>query len=123
LQVLQLPKHYDFQSLRLTPAQTRARLEALGYTNIVAFQTRKSFASRPRGADQRAVQEVHGVLLLHPVVGLTKPGDVDHYTRCARTRALTAGYYDPDRILLSLLPLAMRMAGPREALLARAHPT
>ena len=55
-------------------------------------------------------------LLLHPVVGLTKPGDVDHYTRVRAYKALTAGYYDPNRILLSLLPLAMRMAGPREAL-------
>src|SRR6266568_2087785 len=107
LQVLQLPKHYDFQDLRLTPAQTRARLEALGYANIVAFQTRNPL---------HRVQEVNGVLLLHPVVGLTKPGDVDHYTRVRAYKALTAGYYDPNRILLSLLPLAMRLAGPREAL-------
>src|SRR5262249_27064818 len=65
---------------------------------------------------KRAVQEVNGVLLLHPVVGLTKPGDVDHYTRVRAYKALTAGYYDSNRILLSLLPLAMRMGGPREAL-------
>ena len=116
LQVLQLPKHYDFQDLRLTPAQTRSRLEALGYTNIVAFQTRNPLHRVHEELTKRAVQEVHGVLLLHPVVGLTKPGDVDHYTRVRAYKALTAGYYDPNRILLSLLPLAMRMAGPREAL-------
>src|SRR2546425_5636197 len=116
LQVLQLPKHYDFQDLRLTPAQTRARLEALGYANIVAFQTRNPLHRVHEELTKRAVQEVNGVLLLHPVVGLTKPGDVDHYTRVRAYKALTAGYYDPNRILLSLLPLAMRLAGPREAL-------
>ena len=57
-----------------------------------------------------------GTLLLHPVVGMTKPGDVDHFTRVRTYKALANRYYDPDRILLALLPLAMRMAGPREAL-------
>ncbi len=114
--MLQLPTHYDFQDLRLTPAQARARLEALGSANIVAFQTRNPLHRVHEELTKRAVQEVHGVLLLHPVVGLTKPGDVDHYTRVRAYKALTAGYYDPNRILLSLLPLAMRMAGPREAL-------
>src|SRR3970282_699678 len=60
--------------------------------------------------------EVDGVLLLHPVVGLTKPGDVDHYTRVRTYRALASRYYCPRRIVLALLPLAMRLAGPREAL-------
>ena len=64
---------------------------------------------------KRATQEKDGVLLLHPVVGMTRPGDVDHYTRVRTYRALAGRYYDRDRILLSLLPLAMRMAGPREA--------
>jgi sulfate adenylyltransferase len=64
---------------------------------------------------KRAAEEVGGVLLLHPVVGMTKPGDVDHYTRVRTYKALASRYYDPDRILLSLLPLAMRLAGPREA--------
>ena len=116
LQVLQLPKHYDFQELRLTPAQTRARLEEFGYANVVAFQTRNPLHRVHEELTKRAAQEVGGVLLLHPVVGLTKPGDVDHYTRVRAYKALAAGYYDPQRILLSLLPLAMRMAGPREAL-------
>jgi sulfate adenylyltransferase len=116
LQVLQLPQHYDFQGLRLTPAQTRARLEEFGYANVVAFQTRNPLHRVHEELTKRAAQEVDGVLLLHPSVGMTKPGDVDHYTRVRAYKALAAGYYDPNRILLALLPLAMRMAGPREAL-------
>ena len=116
LQVLQLPKHYDFQGLRLTPGQTRTRLEKFGYANVVAFQTRNPLHRVHEELTKRATQEVDGVLLLHPSVGMTKPGDVDHYTRVRAYKALAAGYYDPNRILLALLPLAMRLAGPREAL-------
>jgi sulfate adenylyltransferase len=116
LQVLQLPHRYDFQDLRLTPAQTRPRLEKFGRNNVIAFQTRNPLHRVHEELTKRAIQEVDGVLLLHPVVGMTKPGDVDHYTRVRTYKALAEGYYDPDRILLSLLPLAMRMAGPREAL-------
>ena len=116
LRVLQLPLHYDFEDIRLTPAQTRERLAAFGYENVVAFQTRNPLHRVHEELTKRAAQEVGGVLLLHPVVGMTKPGDVDHYTRVRAYKALAAGYYDPDRILLALLPLAMRLAGPREAL-------
>lgn len=116
LQMLELPKHYDFRELRLTPAETRAGLEALGRRNVVAFQTRNPLHRVHEELTKRAVQEVDGMLLLHPVVGLTKPGDVNHFTRVRTYKALAARYYDPGRILLSLLPLAMRMAGPREAL-------
>jgi sulfate adenylyltransferase len=116
LQVLQLPRHYDFHNLRLTPAQTRACLETFGYKNVVAFQTRNPLHRVHEELTKRAAKEVDGVLLLHPVVGLTKPGDVDHFTRVRTYKALAAGYYDADRIVLALLPLAMRMAGPREAL-------
>jgi sulfate adenylyltransferase len=116
LRVLQLPGHHDFQDLRLTPAQTRARLQSFGYSNIVAFQTRNPLHRVHEELTKRAAQGVDGVLLLHPVVGMTKPGDVDHYTRVRTYKALAQRYYDRDRILLSLLPLAMRLAGPREAL-------
>ena len=116
LHVLQLPTHYDFQELRLTPAQTRARLEALGYHNVVAFQTSNPLHRVHEELTRRAAQEVGGVLLLHPVVGMAQPGDVDHYARVRAYKALAASYYDPNRILLALLPLAMRLAGPREAL-------
>jgi sulfate adenylyltransferase len=116
LQVIQLPPRYDFQELRMTPAQTRARLAALGRPNVVAFQTRNPLHRAHEELTKRAAQGVDGVLLLHPVVGMTKPGDVDHYTRVRTYRALAQNHYAPDRILLALLPLAMRMAGPREAL-------
>jgi len=116
LEVLQLPRHYDFKELRLDPQQTRARLETFGHENVVAFQTRNPLHRVHEELTKRAAQEIDGVLLLHPVVGMTKPGDVDHYTRVRTYKALAASYYDADRILLSLLPLAMRMAGPREAL-------
>jgi sulfate adenylyltransferase len=116
LRVIQLPIHYDFRSLRLTPAETRERLEAIGRKNVVAFQTRNPLHRVHEELTKRAIDEVDGVLLLHPVVGMTKPGDVDHYTRVRTYRALASRYYDPDRIQLALLPLAMRLAGPREAL-------
>lgn len=116
LQVIQLPIHYDFRNLRLTPAETRERLETIGRKNVVAFQTRNPLHRVHEELTKRAIDEVDGVLLLHPVVGMTKPGDVDHYTRVRTYRALASRYYDPDRIQLALLPLAMRLAGPREAL-------
>lgn len=116
VQVLQLPLHHDFQDLRLTPAQTRARLETFGRENVVAFQTRNPLHRVHEELTKRAIQEADAVLVLHPVVGMTRPGDVDHYTRVRTYKALAQRYYDPDRILLSLLPLAMRLAGPREAL-------
>ncbi|NIT60125.1 MAG: bifunctional sulfate adenylyltransferase/adenylylsulfate kinase [Aliifodinibius sp.] len=116
LKVLQLPRHYDFKDLRLTPAQTRKKLEELGYENVVAFQTRNPLHRAHEEMTKRAIQEVDGALLLHPVVGMTKPGDVDHFTRVRAYKALADHYYEPGQILLSLLPLAMRMAGPREAL-------
>ncbi len=115
LEVLQLPKNYDFRDLRLTPRQVRAALEQMGHSNVVAFQTRNPMHRVHEELTKRAISEVDGVLLLHPSVGMTKPGDVDHYTRVRTYKALAGRYYDPDRILLSLLPLAMRMAGPREA--------
>jgi sulfate adenylyltransferase len=116
LRILQLPKHYDFAELRLTPAQTRERLAAMGCTNVVAFQTRNPLHRVHEELTKRAAEEVQGALLLHPSVGMTKPGDVDHFTRVRAYKALASGYYPHDRILLALLPLAMRLAGPREAL-------
>ena len=116
LQVFGLPRHYDFQSLRLTPAQVRQRLSTLGNQNVVAFQTRNPLHRAHEEITTRASRQIDGTLLLHPVVGMTKPGDVDHYTRVRSYKVLTDRYYDRSRTLLALLPLAMRMAGPREAL-------
>lgn len=116
LQVLQLPPHHDFQSLRMTPAETRAQLAHYPHQNVVAFQTRNPMHRVHEEITKRAADEIDGVLLLHPVVGMTKPGDVDYYTRVRTYRALAENYYERDRILMSLIPLAMRMGGPREAL-------
>jgi sulfate adenylyltransferase len=116
LRVIQLPRRYDFCELRLTPNETRKRLEQFGHSNVVAFQTRNPLHRAHEEITRQATQQVDGVLLLHPVVGLTKPGDVDTVTRVRTYQALAAKYYDRDRILLALLPLAMRLAGPREAL-------
>jgi sulfate adenylyltransferase len=116
LQVLQLPRYYDFQDLRFTPAEVRARLETMGRHNIVAFQTRNPLHRAHEELTKRAIAEVDGVLLLHPVVGMTKPGDIDHFTRVRTYKVLAERYYDQGRILLALLPLAMRLAGPKEAL-------
>ena len=116
LRVLKLPTPADFRELRRTPAEVRSLLEQRGRKNVVAFQTRNPMHRAHEELTRRASQAVDGVLLLHPVVGMTKPGDVDHYTRVRTYKALAEHHYEPDRIVLSLLPLAMRMAGPREAL-------
>lgn len=116
MRVLRLPRHYDFTELRLTPAQTRTGLKTLQPRNVVAFQTRNPLHRAHEEMTKRAIAEKDGVLLLHPVVGLTKPGDVDHYTRVRTYKILAERYYEPGRIQLALLPLAMRLAGPREAL-------
>jgi len=116
LKVLDLPHYYDFIELRRTPAQVRGLLEEMGNDNVVAFQTRNPMHRIHEELTKRAADEVNGSLLIHPVVGMTKPGDVDHYTRVRVYRALVENYYDSKKTVLSLLPLAMRMAGPREAL-------
>jgi sulfate adenylyltransferase len=116
LRVLQLPTPPDFRELRRTPAEVRALLDARGHSNVVAFQTRNPMHRAHEELTKRAIAAVDGVLLLHPSVGMTRPGDVDHYTRVRTYKALTENHYDRDRVVLSLLPLAMRMAGPREAL-------
>lgn len=116
LQVLALPDHKDFTSLRLTPAETRKRLQELGKSNVVAFQTRNPLHRAHEELTKRAAQKAGGTLLLHPVVGKTKPGDVDHITRVRCYKALLENHYKDYETLLGLLPLAMRMAGPREAL-------
>jgi len=116
LKVIDLPKYHDFVDLRRTPAQVRGLLAEMGYDKVVAFQTRNPMHCIHEELTKRAAEEVGGSLLIHPVVGLTKPGDVDHYTRVRVYRTLAENYYEQNRTLLSLLPLAMRMAGPREAL-------
>ncbi|HIE25273.1 MAG TPA: bifunctional sulfate adenylyltransferase/adenylylsulfate kinase [Anaerolineales bacterium] len=117
LNIINLPKYYDFVDIRKTPVEVRAELEELGHENVVAFQTRNPLHRVHEELTKRAAEQIGGSLLIHPVVGLTKPGDVDHYTRVRVYKALLENYYDKKSTRLSLLPLAMRMAGPREALL------
>src|SRR5574340_987820 len=117
LQVVNLPRYHDFVDLRRTPAQVRALLEQMGNDNVVAFQTRNPLHRIHEELTKRAAAQVGGSIIIHPVVGMTKPGDVDHYTRVRIYKALVENYYDRKSTLLSLLPLAMRMAGPKEVLL------
>jgi sulfate adenylyltransferase len=106
--------HHDYRSLRHGPAELRARFEQLGWSRIVAFQTRNPMHRAHVELTLRAARHLDAHLLVHPVVGLTKPGDVDHHTRVRCYRAVMGGY--PEGLAeLSLLPLAMRMGGPREA--------
>ena len=116
LKMINLPIYHDFMNLRLTPTEVRALLEGMGNEQVVAFQTRNPMHRIHEELTKRAAEEVNGSLLIHPVVGMTKPGDVDHYTRVRVYRTLLENYYDQESTVLSLLPLAMRMAGPREAL-------
>ena len=115
IEVLALPRHYTFQDLRLTPRQLRADLADRGWPNVVAFQTRNPMHRVHEELTRRAVATVDGGLLIHPVVGLTRAGDVDAFTRVLCYRELVSRHYDARRTALSVLPLAMRMAGPREA--------
>lgn len=109
--------HADFTSLRLSPAEVRDRLVALGRKNVVAFQTRNPLHRSHEELIKRAARDHDATILLHPVVGLTRPGDIDHFTRVRTYQAVVTAYFEPARVVLALLPLAMRMAGPREALL------
>ncbi len=109
------PKHYDYQGLRHTPSELREQFSKRGWENIVAFQTRNPMHRAHVELTMRAANEIGANVLIHPVVGLTKPGDVDHYTR-VRCYEKVLPKYPHGTVLLSLLPLAMRMGGPREAL-------
>ncbi|MGY1620346.1 sulfate adenylyltransferase [Geodermatophilus sp. SYSU D00691] len=115
LDVLRLPSHHAFRSLRHTPAELRAEFAVRGWDRVVAFQTRNPMHRAHQELTVRAAREADAKVLLHPVVGVTKPGDVDPYVRVRCYRALLPTY-PAGSVLLSLLPLAMRMAGPREAL-------
>jgi sulfate adenylyltransferase len=116
LQILHLPRHNDFPELRLTPLQTRAKLAKMGQKNVVAFQPQNSFHAVEKEFIKQAIDDVGGALLLHPAVGLTKLGDIEYYTRINLYKILAKQYFKADQTLLSLLPLATRLAGTREAL-------
>jgi len=114
VEAVQLPNQYDFVDLRKTPAQLREDFTRHGWTKVVAFQTRNPMHRAHVEITRRAAEEVGANLLIHPVVGMTKPGDVDHFTR-VRVYQHIVGRYPKGTADLALLPLAMRMGGPREA--------
>ncbi|MEO0424941.1 MAG: bifunctional sulfate adenylyltransferase/adenylylsulfate kinase [Pseudomonadota bacterium] len=111
---IQQPVHYDFKHLRDSPKELRARFEKLGWRKIVAFQTRNPMHRAHQELTFRAAKQVEANLLIQPVVGMTKPGDIDHFTR-VRCYEHLLDEYPEQTTALSLLPLAMRMGGPREA--------
>ena len=112
---IEQPTHYDFKHLRDSPAEVRERFQKLGWRKVVAFQTRNPMHRAHQELTLRAAREVEANLLIHPVVGMTKPGDVDHFTR-VRCYEQVLHRYPEQTTMLSLLPLAMRMGGPRETL-------
>lgn len=113
---LQLPFHYDFETLRDTPAELRQFFEKQGWRNIVAFHTSKPMHRLHQEITMRAARQTNSHILIHPVVGMSKPGDLHYYARVHCYQAIRK-YYPKSLVALSLLPMAMRMAGPREALM------
>jgi sulfate adenylyltransferase len=111
---IQQPVHYDFKGRRDTPNELRALFRKLGWRKVVAFQTRNPLHRAHQELTFRAAREAQANLLIHPVVGMTKPGDVDHFTR-VRCYEAVLDQYPSSTTTMSLLNLAMRMAGPREA--------
>lgn len=114
LESVELPQHYDYRQHRHTPAELKALFKKLGWHKVVAFQTRNPMHRAHQELTFRAARELEANLLIHPVVGMTKPGDIDHFTR-VRCYEQLIKHYPEQTTFLSLLHLAMRMAGPREA--------
>ena len=112
---IEAPVHYDFKAHRYTPNELRAMFRKLGWNRVVAFQTRNPLHRAHQELTFRAAREVQANLLLHPTVGMTKPGDVDHFTR-VRCYEAVLDKYPAATTAMSLLNVAMRMGGPREAL-------
>lgn len=116
LEVISTPLHFDFKQLRMTPQEIRRVYQKLKWKRILGFQTRNPIQRLHFEMTVKAMRQAKANLLLLPVTGMTKPGDFDHYTRVRCYRAVTK-HYPPDSFVLNLLPLSMRLAGPREALL------
>jgi sulfate adenylyltransferase len=115
LEGIHLPLHYDFKELRLTPAETHRRFSQNGWRHVIGFQTEKHLHCAHKEMTLRAARAAGASIFLQPVVGLTHPGDLDHYTQ-VRCYQEILNKYPKNMIMLGLIPLAMRKAGPREAL-------
>ncbi len=116
LEVLSPPLHFDFKQLRLSPAEVRRMYRKLGWQRVVGFQTRQPIHRPQFEVTIQAMRQARANLLILPITGMTKPGDFDHYTRVRCYRAVSH-HYPPDSFLISLLPLAPRLSGPRDAVL------
>ena len=112
---IEMPFHYDFIEYRKSPNDLKNYFKEKGYKKIVAFQTRNPMHRAHQEITQRIAKSMDAHLLIHPAVGPTKPGDIDHFTRVKCYKNILK-YYPENSVTLSLLPIAMRMAGPREAL-------
>ena len=113
---ISFPTHYDYKKYRLSPKEVKKQFKSNGWKKIVAFQTRNPLHRAHVEMIKSSMRRLNANLLLHPVVGLTKPGDIDYYTR-VRCYEHIIKKYPKNSSMLALLPLAMRMGGPREALL------
>jgi sulfate adenylyltransferase len=116
LEVTSLPLHFDFRTLRLTPSEVREAFLKLDWQRVIGFQTRHPIHRPQFEMTIKAMRQVRGSLLVLPIVGMSKPGDFDHYTRVRCYRSVVR-HYPPDSLMVNLLPLASHMAGPKEALL------
>ncbi len=116
LEVISLPLHYDFRKIRLTPGEIRTTVRKLNWQRMVGFVTENPIHRPQFEMTLQAMRQARANLMILPVAGMTKPGDFDHYTRVRCVRKVVQ-HYPPEAYLLNLLPLSMRMSGPREALL------
>lgn len=116
IEVISLPIHFDFKQIRLYPAEVRQAYEKLGWQRVAGFQTRNPIHRPQFEMTIKAMRKARANLLIMPVVGMTKPGDFDHFIRVRCCRHV-AEHYPPDSQIMTLLPLAMRLSGPRGALL------
>jgi sulfate adenylyltransferase len=116
LLVTNAPNYFDFEDLRLTPSETRRALALKGRNTVLAFSTDRPFCQDDEELTKRAAQAADATLFLHPIEGLTRIGDIRYYARVRTYKVLADRYYDAERVVLGLQPLATRMAGPREAL-------
>jgi len=116
LELINLPIHYDSIQLRHTPEEIRSMMRKLNWKHTVAFQTHQPIHRPQHEMIIRAMRKERANLLLLPIEGIAKPGDFNHFTRI-RCYGAISKHYPPDSLVLNLLPLSMRMAGPRDALL------
>ncbi len=109
------PSHFDFETLWSSPEKLKTRFKQRGWRKVMAFQTSQPMHRVHHYITLQAARKAQAHILIHPTVGVTKPGDLDYYARVHCYQAIQK-YYPDNLAMMSLLPLAMRMAGPKEAL-------